>query len=230
MRSREASSASPAAAQRRWLHRWWLDRSVRTKGLIVVAIPLIALTAITGANLALQYNERQARSVATAGNTLAKVGYRVLADAVNGETGVRGYAATRDPLFLAPYNLMLTRIGAERTALRNAAIAEGDSRQQRVVNAATGRVLSDLARLRSAIGSGVPLRALKPMLDPAQCATREDRYLGGGDQRAQRRRPFAGAARRAYWCRPVHLGHLAPRHRGRGQRGPTGRGTAARTC
>jgi PAS domain S-box-containing protein len=165
MRSREASSASPAAAQRRRLHRWWLDRSVRTKGLIVVAIPLIALTAITGANLALQYNERQARSVATAGNTLAKVGNQVLADAVNGETGVRGYAATRDPLFLAPYNLMLTRIGAERTALRKAASIEGDSRQQRVVNAATGRVLSELAQLRSAIGGGVPLRALKPMLE-----------------------------------------------------------------
>jgi len=41
---------------------------------------------------------------------------------VNGETGIRGYAATRDPLFLAPYNLMLTRIGAERKALQQAAV------------------------------------------------------------------------------------------------------------
>ena len=74
---------------------------------------------------------------------------------MNAETGVRGYAATRDPLFLAPYNLTLTRIGAERRSLREAAVMEGDGRQQRAVDATTGKVLSELAQLRSAIGRGI---------------------------------------------------------------------------
>ncbi len=147
-----------------WFRRWWLDRSVRAKGLIVVAVPLIILIAITSASLALQYNERQARHVSMSANALSTTAGKVLADAVNAETGIRGYAATRDPLFLAPYNLTLTRIGAERKAWRTAASAEGVSRQQQRADATTGTVLSELAQLRVAIRDGRPLRTLLPAL------------------------------------------------------------------
>ena len=75
---------------------------------------------------------------------------QVLADAVNGETGIRGYAATRDPTFLAPYTLTLTRIGAERKALRKAAVIAGVGRQQQTVDATTGQELVELAQLRTA--------------------------------------------------------------------------------
>jgi hypothetical protein len=37
-------SSRPAAARPGRLRRWWLDRSVRVNGTIVVAAPLIALT------------------------------------------------------------------------------------------------------------------------------------------------------------------------------------------
>ena len=46
MRSRQANRAPPEADQPRGLRRWWLDRSLRAKGLIVVAVPLIALLGI----------------------------------------------------------------------------------------------------------------------------------------------------------------------------------------
>ena len=94
------------------LRRWWLDRSVRAKGMIVVAVPLIALVAVTSASLALQYKERQVRSVAITASALNTSAQQVLTDAVNAETGVRGYAATRDPLFLQPYDAILTRVDA----------------------------------------------------------------------------------------------------------------------
>jgi PAS domain S-box-containing protein len=144
--------------------QWWLDRSVRTKSLIVVAIPLIILIAVSVASLLVQSTERQERSVAVAAGTVNTTASKVLADAVNAETGVRGYAATRNQLFLAPYNLTLTQIGAERRALRGAAVKEGDTRQQRMVDATTGRVLAELAQLRSAVRRGVPLPALGPAL------------------------------------------------------------------
>jgi hypothetical protein len=83
---------------------------------------------------------------------------------VNGETGVRGYAATRDPTFLAPYTLMLTRIGAERTALRQAAVIARVGRQQQAVDATTGQELAELAQLRSAISRGTSARNLLPAL------------------------------------------------------------------
>jgi CHASE3 domain sensor protein len=122
---------------------------VRAKGLIVVAVPLIALIGTTSASLSLQYSERQERSAAVAASGLSSAAGRVLADAVNAESGVRGYAATGHPVFLAPYQLTLTRIGAERKAFRAAAITEGDARQQRVVDATTGRVLAELTQLSS---------------------------------------------------------------------------------
>jgi hypothetical protein len=52
-------SSPPAAVRPGRLQRWWLDRSVRAKEMTVVAVPLIALTGITSASLAVQYNERQ---------------------------------------------------------------------------------------------------------------------------------------------------------------------------
>jgi len=125
--SREASPALPAGDRQGRLQGWWLDRSVRAKGLIVIAVPLIAFVGTISANLVLQYNQHQARSVALATSNLTVAANLVLADAVNAETGVRGYAATGDPLFLGPYNLALSRLGAERASLRTAAVAEGDS-------------------------------------------------------------------------------------------------------
>jgi len=138
---------------------------VRTKGLIVVAVPLIALMGLTSANLLLQKNESNERNISLHARNLDTAAYQVLADAVNGETGIRGYAATRDPLFLAPYTLMLTRIGAERRSLREAAVKGGDSSQQRTVDITTGKELVELAQLRSAISRGNSAGNLLPALE-----------------------------------------------------------------
>jgi len=151
MRSREARPAPPGTDRAPGLRRWWLDRSLRAKGLIVVAVPLIALLSITSANLVLQQDETSDRTVSLNARDLDEAAAQVLADAVNGETGIRGYFATRDPTFLDPYNLTLTRIGAERTLLRKDAVMVGVGRQQQTVDATTGQVLVELAQLRSGI-------------------------------------------------------------------------------
>jgi CHASE3 domain sensor protein len=137
---------------------------VRTKGLIVVAVPLIALMGITAANLLLQQSESNARNVAINARYLTSAASQDLTDALNAETGIRGYAATREPLFLAPYNLTLTRIGAERRLLREKAVIEGAGRQQRAVDATTGTVLSELAQLRTAISRGATVQNLRAAL------------------------------------------------------------------
>jgi signal transduction histidine kinase/CheY-like chemotaxis protein len=138
---------------------------LRAKGRIVIAVPLIALMGTTSANLLLQRDESLERNVSTAARNLASAASQVLADSVNAETGVRGYTTTRDQLFLAPYNLTLTRIGAERKSLREAAVLEGDGRQQQAVDATTGKVLSELAQLRSAIDRGVSAGNLRLPLE-----------------------------------------------------------------
>jgi len=130
----------------------------------VVAAPLIALMGITTANLLLQQSESNARNAAISARNLAAAASQVLTDALNAETGIRGYAATREPLFLAPYNLTLTRIAAERRSLREKAVIEGAGRQQRAVDTTTGTVLSELAQLRTAISRGITAQDLRAAL------------------------------------------------------------------
>jgi len=164
MRSPDASSAPAAADHQDPLRQWWLDRSVLAKGLMVVAVPLILLIAVTSANLVLQSRERQARSVGLRAGAVSDTAEQVLIEALNAATGVRGYAATRDPLFLAPYHVALARVGADRTSLRDAAAKVGFSRQQRAADATTGKVLLELAQLRSAVSGGISAGAVVPLL------------------------------------------------------------------
>jgi CHASE3 domain sensor protein len=126
------------------LRQWWVDRSVRTKGLIVVAVPLIALTSIGTTGLVLQNSESQARAVATRASNLSTAANLVLVDALNAETGVRGYGLTKAPIFLDPYHLMSTRIDRERAALWAAVAINGDTGGQQSIDAATDAVLADL--------------------------------------------------------------------------------------
>ena len=165
MSASEPDSVPPAADRLHGRQRWWLDRSIRAKGLIVIAIPLIALLGTASASLALQHNEQQQRTVALAGRGLTTAADQLLANAVNAETGVRGYAATGDTLFLAPYNVALAQLGADRTSLREAAIAEGDSRQQRIVDGTTGKVFAEMEQLRSIVSRGVSASDLRSALE-----------------------------------------------------------------
>jgi signal transduction histidine kinase/CheY-like chemotaxis protein len=147
------------------MHRWWLDRPMRAKGMVVIAVPLIALIAVSSASLALEANERQERSVSMTASALTAAAQQVLVDAVNAETGVRGYAATRDALFLQPYTVSVTRFAGDQAALRAAAIAEGDSRAERTLAATATAEMAELANLRSAISAGASATALTPALE-----------------------------------------------------------------
>jgi signal transduction histidine kinase/ActR/RegA family two-component response regulator len=145
------------------LRQWWLDRSVRVKGLTVVTVPLLALILIVLASLILQSNERQERQVARAASNLSTSVVQVLADAVNAESGVRGYVATRNPVFLQPYQLAQTRFTADLAALRGAAAAEGDAGAAQIVAASAATAMQELGELRAAIADG-PTGSLQPDL------------------------------------------------------------------
>ena len=149
---------------RRGLHQWWLDRSVRVKGMVVVTVPLVALILIVLASVVLQSNEAQERQVARAASALSTSANQVLADAVNAETGVRGYVATGNPLFLDPYNLTLTRLAPDLATLRAAAASEGDRTPERAVAATAAREMAELARLRAAVGTGAGASSLRQEL------------------------------------------------------------------
>jgi signal transduction histidine kinase/CheY-like chemotaxis protein len=164
VRSRSPRLPTAAAARPGRLPQWWLDLSVRAKGMIVVAFPLIALVAVTVASLVLQHSERQERMVALAASKLSAAAGNLLDDVLNAETSVRGYAATGKPVFLTPYTTARGKLPADLATLRSDAVAEGDVGQERAVAASTARVMAELAGMRADIASGRAGTALTPVL------------------------------------------------------------------
>jgi signal transduction histidine kinase/ActR/RegA family two-component response regulator len=148
--------------KQRFLKQWWLDRSIQVKGMIVVTVPLLALILIVAASLVLQHNEQQERQVGRADSNLSSSLSQVLTDALNAETGVRGYVATGEPVFLGPYNAALGRLTKDIAVLRSAAAAEGDPGPESAIQTTTAQAMGELAYLRAAVGQGATARSLQP--------------------------------------------------------------------
>ncbi len=132
---------------------------------MVLAVPLLALVFITSASLALGSKERAERQTALVDLHLSNAANQVLSDAVNAETGVRGYIATGDALFLDPYLAALARMDADRAALHTAAIAAHRSAPERAVDASTKSVLTTLALLRADAAAGASAGNVLPALE-----------------------------------------------------------------
>ncbi|HET7018386.1 MAG TPA: ATP-binding protein [Streptosporangiaceae bacterium] len=159
-----AHSPEPSARHPGWVKQWWLDRSVRAKAMTVLAVPLIALVGISSSSWVLEHEERASRAVSIKSFDLITTGNQVLTDAVNAETGVRGYVATSNPSFLEPYNLTLSRIGADRRAFRAAAAVQGVSSKQQVADHTLTMVLAQLALLKRDVSHGAsPGSLAKPL-------------------------------------------------------------------
>jgi len=155
---------TPSSPAPRGVRQWWLDRSVRTKSMIVVTVPLLALILIVLASIVLQNNERQERSVALAASALSSSANQILSDALNAETAVRGYVATGDPAFLAPYNTTLSRLSKDTATLRSAAAAEGDSAAERAIETSMATAMAQFAHMRAAVSAGTPASILRQEL------------------------------------------------------------------
>lgn len=161
MRSAKPQALRPGKAAS-GVRQWWLDRTVRTKGLIVVAVPLLTLIAVTVASLMLQGKEQRQRATFRAAVALTTAADQVVADAVNAETAIRGYVATGSQVFLGSYLEARNRLPADLAALHASAAAEGTTQAAaRQVSATAGRVMTELARLRAEVSAGTPARSLR---------------------------------------------------------------------
>jgi signal transduction histidine kinase/ActR/RegA family two-component response regulator len=112
----EVSAVERAATPvpRRWSPgRLLADRSLRAKGVLVVAIPLVAL----GCGLGMAARARDDGLAATEQVAASLEVQKQLANvrnlAVDSETGVRGWLLTADPTFLGPYEQARLRLRPE---------------------------------------------------------------------------------------------------------------------
>jgi signal transduction histidine kinase/CheY-like chemotaxis protein len=132
--------------------------------LIVVAVPLLALVAMAMTSLAFQRQERAERGAAVRANGVVRATQAVLADALDAETGIRGYAASTDPALLQPYLAAFTRLGTDVQTLSRSATTAGEQVQAAAIADTVEAEIAQLAGLRAAVVAGVSGAALAPEL------------------------------------------------------------------
>lgn len=140
------------SANRR-LSRWWRNRTVLTKGLLVWLSPCWRSCLWPSRAFALQMQERDQGRTATAVNAvvLSSLALAVLADATDGEAGVRGYAVTNDPLILQSYTAALGNVTADVDELLAAATTDKEQEQAAAVAATVAERFALLAEFLAAI-------------------------------------------------------------------------------
>ncbi|HEY2565447.1 MAG TPA: ATP-binding protein [Acidimicrobiales bacterium] len=134
-------------------HRW-ADLPVRTKVLILLSLPLGALLAcvISGILLASQTNDQLTNARQTS-NAITDLNNK-LQLLVDAETGVRGYAATGNPVFLRPYDQALA--AAPRALADGEPEANGllTTKQSNALKANVVNELVVLSQIRSGVSNG----------------------------------------------------------------------------
>jgi signal transduction histidine kinase/ActR/RegA family two-component response regulator len=133
--------------------------------MIAIAVPLLALLVTAAASLGLQFREQQARDTERANFNLIGAADRVLGHAMDGQTGVRGYAATGDPMFLQAYYRMRKQMGTARSAFRTAAVRTGNAPQQRAADQTVGVIVGQLDSTRAAVAHGAPRKEVIRLLE-----------------------------------------------------------------
>src|ERR1700677_216781 len=92
------------------LRAGWSELPLRSKGLVIIALPLSAvLVGLVCVFLVVQSERRQQESLDHILQMRSELG-QLLIDLVNAETGVRGYTLTRRDEFLEPYHAGLTAL------------------------------------------------------------------------------------------------------------------------
>jgi PAS domain S-box-containing protein len=181
--------------------RWWADRPLATKGLVVVAVPLLALIAAIVALTVVGRVESRAEQDVRLTIVIQTDVHEVHALLAEAASGVRGYLLTGEPRFLSPYlraeAALPTVLDRLRGRIRDAQAAE----RLRRIEQLAARKRAGLAALREARGAGGPailgradiLRALtanKAVLDAlrleiAQMQARERQLLAARQARAE---------------------------------------------
>jgi signal transduction histidine kinase len=133
--------------------RWWLDRPLRAKGLAVLAAPVLVLVVTVAASFIAQRYQTSLRAQTTAVTDIANESAQVLTLLLDAETGVRGYAISRQPGFLGPYQQAVSQAPAAVVAWMTSApgvIGQADSTA--VANLAE-RELASLTLIESGVAS-----------------------------------------------------------------------------
>jgi len=152
----------------------WVDLRLRTKGLVVVAIPVGALLLVGAVFLGLQLQEQRNRQRVDESFALRRQIAAVTLDLVNAQAGARGYAITRQEQFLEPFQTATAALTGDVDRL--AQLVSGDAILEQQARRVRELAFDDLASLQPLVTGGEVtgpalvdlVRRNKPALDAAR--------------------------------------------------------------
>jgi PAS domain S-box-containing protein len=147
----------------------WQNLSVRRQGFLVVAIPLLCLIGSLGAFSWLGYSIERSQKWVDHTNQILLESNQLLTQLLNAETGVRGYALTASPEFLAPYNLAQSSIASRLNRLEK--LVNNDPWQQarlqnitEMMQQRVATLVNIIARIERSDSKLLPKSELNPLM------------------------------------------------------------------
>lgn len=144
-------------------HRWWADRSLRTKVLLVVGLPVLLFAIAASSFVVYEAEERRAATAVAHTNIVQTELENLLLGLVDAETGVRGYLLTDDVAWLDSYERAVRDVPASLERL--SALLDDDRGQ-------ASRLASIRQGTESRLGLLARLRATEPQGGAITEATR----------------------------------------------------------
>jgi signal transduction histidine kinase len=87
----------------RWLTRWWFNQPLRRKGLLVLALPIVALMLAVVIRLPFARAQQETTALLTHAAETRNATQQLLIALLDLESAVRGFALTRDRQYLEPF-------------------------------------------------------------------------------------------------------------------------------
>jgi signal transduction histidine kinase len=100
------------------LRRWWVNLPISSKGLLVIALPIVGLVATFFVRLPLSAQQEETADLVARSAEVRERVERMMLSLLEAEAAARGFAITRDSALLAPLRDAQVRVPAAIDALR----------------------------------------------------------------------------------------------------------------
>src|ERR1039457_5437611 len=150
----------------------WVDRSMRTKGLVVIAVPIAILFVVLGSTSWFTHVDNRAQDVASNSRQIVDAATTLENSLLSAEAGGSAYLLTGDPSFHASYAQAEKDVAPQLGQLEALTLdtPPGGSWGPAIQHD-TDRVLSALARLNLEQPSPVPSTSVRTLLDSVRVQT-----------------------------------------------------------
>jgi len=156
MRAREESRGSAG---------WWANRSIRTKGLVVIALPIAVLLAVLGSTSWFTHVNSRSQTLGLQSRQALSTANALQTKVLEADNAVRGYLLTGEAQFLGNYRSAESSAPRLVTQLRPLAEQTSSSRSDySSLSHDTEAVLGDLASLASRVSAPLSSPATESLL------------------------------------------------------------------